>query len=77
MAAHVQNNLETFLARRQQVLDLEATTHRMESSLDSPSIPGLRFLRLASEDWQQQASLKPLHPMKKNECNSFLSHIPL
>ena len=58
MAEHVQNNLETFLARRQQVLDLEATTHRMESSLDRPSIPGLKYLRLASEDWQQQASLK-------------------
>ena len=59
MAAHVQNNFETFLARRQQVLDLEAATHRMESSLDRPSIPGFRYLRLASEDWQQQASLKP------------------
>ena len=51
--------LRNFFSQEAANLELEATTHRMESSLDCPSIPGLRYLRLASEDWQQQASLKP------------------
>ena len=58
MAAHVQNNLETFLARRQQVLDLEATTHRMESLLDRAPAPAFESLYLAAmefnfETWQR------------------------
>ena len=49
MAAHVQNNLETFFARRQQVLDLEAATHRMESLLDRAPAPAFESLYLAAK----------------------------
>ena len=49
VAAHVQNNLETFLARRQQVLDLEAITHRMESLLDRAPAPAFESLYLAAK----------------------------
>ena len=49
MAAHVQNNLETFLARTQQVLDLEATTHRMESLLDRAPAPVIESLYSAAQ----------------------------
>ena len=49
MAAHVQNNFETFLARRQQVLDLEAATHRMESLLDRAPAPAFESLYLAAK----------------------------
>ena len=40
---------KTFLARRQQVLDLEATTHRMESLLDRAPAPAFESLYLAAK----------------------------
>ena len=36
VTAHVQNNFEIFSAKWKQVLDLKATTNRIESSLDCP-----------------------------------------
>ena len=45
---HVQNNLKTFLAKKQQILDLEATTHRMESLLDRAPAPVFESLYFAA-----------------------------
>ena len=41
--------LKTFLARRRQVLDLEATTHRMESLLDRTPAPAFESLYFAAK----------------------------